>query len=72
MDKVEDKKETQVQKDEEKVAAEESKSEQNKDAKEEIADQPVTSDQSEGPEQPVDTVKENDAQAETQPETLSE
>ncbi|XP_030254363.1 M-protein, striated muscle isoform X2 [Sparus aurata] len=84
MDKVEDKKETQVQKDEEKVAVEESKSEQNKDAKEEIADQPVTSDQSEGPEQPVtsdqsegpeqpaDTAKETEAQAETQPETLSE
>ncbi|XP_036934756.1 M-protein, striated muscle isoform X2 [Acanthopagrus latus] len=64
MDKVGDKKETQVQKDEEKVAVEESKSEQNKDTKEEIAEQLVTSDQSEGPEQPANTAKETEPPSE--------
>lgn len=73
VEKLEDNEESEVQKDEGKVAVDEaeepkaSHSEQTEDAKEEVADQPLTSDQSEAPEQPADTVEEPEPQAETQP-----
>lgn len=78
VEKLEDKEGPEVQKDEGKVAvdaAEEPKashSEQTEAAKEDVGDQPLTSDQSEAPEQPADTVEEPEPQAETQPEALSE
>lgn len=78
MEKVEDKKECQVQKDAVKAAVDAaaepkaSDSEQTGDANEEVSDRPLTSDQSEASQQPADTVEEPEPQAETQPETLSE
>lgn len=56
VEKVEENKEFQVQKDEEKVAV---------DAKQEVAEQPLTSDQPESAEQPADTVEEPEPLAET-------
>lgn len=65
--KVEENKESQVQKDEGKVsvdtAAEDS--EQKEAAKREVADQPFTSDQSESFEQPADTAEEPEPLVET-------
>lgn len=70
VEKLEDNEESKVQKDEGKVAVDAaegpkaSHSEQTKDAKEEVDDQPLTSDQSEAPKQPADTVEEPEPQAE--------
>ncbi|TDG97438.1 hypothetical protein EPR50_G00225660 [Perca flavescens] len=67
MEKVEDKDKGKVT-----VEPKASDSEQTEDAKEEVAEQPLTADQSEAPEQPADRVEEPGPVAETQPETLSE
>ncbi|XP_039646178.1 M-protein, striated muscle isoform X5 [Perca fluviatilis] len=67
MEKVEDKDKGKVT-----VEPKASDSEQTEDAKEEVAELPLTADQSEAPEQPADRVEEPGPVAETQPETLSE
>ncbi|XP_032360216.1 M-protein, striated muscle isoform X7 [Etheostoma spectabile] len=67
MEKVEDKDKGKAT-----VEPKASDSEQTEKAKEEVAEQPLTADQSEAPEQPADRVEEPGPVAETQPETWSE
>ncbi len=70
MEDVEDNKECEVQKHEEEVAVDAAADteapdvEKPGDAKGEVADEPLTSDQPEAPEQPVDTVEELEQPAE--------